>query len=871
MKLFCSLLLLLLYLAVAGRPSDAQLLRQVDASVSLQYRREGDPGLELQAGSNSIDATWDEVSGASYYNISWTPDGNGPNTVDGTSSSGTYTYTITGLVPCTKYTVTVQPGDKETDVGGPLTASTTTLPRDSVRPRILHSYPDSYCPSQTNITLSPRLLLIPGTLSPPDPYPVTTVTVATVVDQSSQLAVSWTKAGGAGNCAVTYRITWTPASGGGSRQDTTSALSYTITGLAACTTYTVCVTASTDGGYYTNDRCSSGTTDVDTPGPVVMSPLVPLSESSLRVAWDRPFNFKCEILFYTVKWTVNDTHKSDTTTTTSYTITGLAACSRYTVTVAAATSKGLGDETSESGATDSIAPDPPKSLGAAMVVNESDKLSVNWTQPDDPGPLCPVTRYTVTWYLASTQELVDQTTNSDTTLTISDLEAWTSYTVCVAAATEQNSIYKYSPPSCTNATTDQDTPGAPSNTRIQSHTGGSLLVVWSPPEEPRGIITSYSVAWSPPDTGNGTEVIVAGSVTQYYITSLNTCVNYTVTVRAATCKGYGEKVDINNTTDAPPPPSPPVTCKKVVSPNQLTVTWSPVDTQCTVSGYKVDYTGDVLWSNDTRHCSKELQTTYADLGDLTPWTTYTVCVAAVVVNDIVGAWNCCSSTTLEAAPGPPAALTIASVSSKTVTVSWAPPEELNGVLTDYQVAWDNGYTNLTANVTTYTVSDLQPKSQFTVAVKARTAAGWGPAAAVSGATADDGVNVGAVVGGVVGGLLLLALLVAAVFFRHKIMDTFQAAKHTRPPPAGPPPVTIVHPGDQVKKDVMTHDPAHIHALYSGSADPRALREEVTPHKAPSVQSPGGLALNTVTTHPYSDHTYVNEISDEDDPIYMSLD
>lgn len=62
--------------------------------------------------------------------------------------------------------------------------------------------------------------------------------------------------------------------------------------------------------------------------------------------------------------------------------------------------------------------------------------------------------------------------------------------------------------------------------------------------------------------------------------------------------------------------------------------------------------------------------------------------------------------------------------------------------------------------------------------QARTAAGWGPSAAVRGATADDGVNVGAVVGGVVGGLLLLALLVAAVFFRHKIMDTFQAAKHT---------------------------------------------------------------------------------------------
>ncbi|XP_069161945.1 receptor-type tyrosine-protein phosphatase H-like isoform X5 [Procambarus clarkii] len=782
MKLFCSLLLLLLYLAVTGRPSDAQLLQQED-DVYLPGNSVGDPGLQLTTTTDSIDATWDEVPGASYYDISWTPDGNGPNTVDGTSSGGTYTYTITGLVPCTIYTVTLQPGGNGTDFGGPFTSSTTTLPHDPDR--------------------------------------VTTVTVATVVDQSSQLAVSWTKAGGAGNCAVTYRVTWTPASGGGSSQDTTGALSYTITGLAACTSYTVCVTASTNGGYYTNDRCSSGTTDVDTPGPVAMGPLVTLSESSLRVAWDRPLNFKCKILYYTVKWTVYDTLKSNTTTTTSYTITDLAACTSYTVTVAAATNKGLGEETSESGATDSIAPDPPKLLGAAMVVNESDKLSVSWRKPDDPGPLCPVTRYTVTWYLASTQELVDQTTNSDTTFTISDLEAWTSYTVYVAAATEQNFTYKYSPPSCTNATTDQDTPGPPSDTKIESHTGESLLVVWSPPEEPRGIITNYSVAWSPPDNGNGTEDTVDGSITQYNITRLKSCVNYTVTVTAATIKGYGKQFNIINTTDAAAPPSPPVTCKKVDSPRQLTVTWSPADTQCTVNRYKVDYTGDVLWSDDTRHDSKELQTTYADLGDLTPWTTYTVCVAAVVVNDIVGAWDCCSSTTLEDAPGKPAEINQTSSSTKTVTLTWAGPEEKNGVVTDYQLAWDGGLTNLTANTTTYTISNLHRKSQFNVSLKARTGAGWGDSISIP-VTTLKGVSAGAVAGGVVGGLLLVSAAVAAVVYRRRLKGKDDSSKHTRrsaiPMPMMPA-VVRASDGDIKKTDLRKY------IRYLESDTERGLEEE----------------------------------------------
>ncbi|XP_069161950.1 netrin receptor unc-40 [Procambarus clarkii] len=825
MKLLCSLLLLLLYLAVTGRPSDAQLLQQDDAPVSLQYRREGDPGLQLQAGTNIIDATWDEVPGASYYNISWTPNGNGTNTVDGTSSSGTYTYTITGLVSCTKYTVTVQPGDKETDVGEPLTASTTTI---------------TY-----------------------DPYAVTTVTVATVVDQSSRLAVGWTKAEGAGNCPVTYRVTWTPASVGGSRQDTTSALSYTITGLAASTTYTVCVAATTDGGSYTNDRCRNGTTDVNSDPGLKLS----AGTSSIDAYWEEVSGAS----YYSISWSPNNgtnTVDGGSSNPYIYTITGLMSCTYYTVTVQPG-NKGtyVGGPLTSSITT--LAPDPFPVTGVMVdtVPNTPSQLSVSWSEAEIPdGGKCAIT-YKITWKVTSGGQSQKEATTSSLSYTIKDLNAYTSYHVCVAATTNRT----YTDDKCNIGMTDEDTPGPPSNTKIESHTGESLLVVWSSPEEPRGIITSYRVAWSPPDSGNGTKVTVNSNVTWYNITSLKTCVNYTVTVTAATSKGYGEQVHIRNTTEAPPPPAPPVTCKKVVSSHQVTVTWPPVDTQCPINSYRVNYTGDVLWSDETRNDSRELQTTYADLSDLTPWTTYTVCVAGVVGNDIVGAWDCCSSTTLEAAPGPPAALTIASVSRKTVTVSWAPPKELNGVLTDYQVAWDNGYTNLTTNVTTYTVSDLQPKSQFTVAVKARTAAGWGPSAAVSGATADDGVNVGAVVGGVVGGLLLLALLVAAVFFRHKIMDTFQAAKHTRPPPAGPPPVTIVHPGDQVKKHVMTHDPAHKHALYSGSAVPRALREEVSPHKAPSVQSPGGLALNTVTTHPYSDHTYVNEISDEDDPIYMSLD
>nr|XP_045618771.1 receptor-type tyrosine-protein phosphatase F-like isoform X2 [Procambarus clarkii] len=804
MKLFCSLLLLLLYLAVTGRPSDAQLLQQKD-DVYLQGNSGGDSGLQLQATTDKIDATWDAQSGASSYNVTWTPKDNGTVIVD--DGRITYTITITDLVSCTNYTVNVLPIYKPnvTDDAGLLTSTIRTLARD--------------------------------------PFPVQRVTVDTVPNTPSQLSVSWPKADlpDGGKCAITYRITWKVTSGGqGQKQDTTSNLNYTIKDLNAWTSYNVCVAATTNKTY-SDDKCNNSRTDEDKPGEVSSTVLKTLNDSSLHVQWTPPDKPNGVITQYMVKWTKEGDTSQDTVTTpttTSYNITGLAPCTSYSVTVTAATIKGFGVESvPKSAPTDSIAPDPPTSLGAVMVYNKSDKLSVNWTHPDDPGPLCPVTRYNVTWYLASTQELVDQTTTSDTTLTISDLEAWTSYTVCVAAATEQSSIYKYAPPSCTNATTDQDTPGSPSNTTIESHTGESLLVVWSPPEEPRGIITNYSVAWSPPDSGNGTEVTVDGSITQYNITRLKSCVNYTVTVTAATIKGYGKQFNVTNTTDASAPPSPPVTCKKVDSPRQLTVTWSPADTQCTVNRYKVDYTGDVLWSDDTSHDSKELQTTYADLGDLTPWTTYTVCVAAVVVNDIVGAWDCCSSTTLEDAPGKPAEINQTSSSTKTVTLTWAGPEEKNGVVTDYQLAWDGGLTNLTANTTTYTISNLHRKSQFTVYLKvssevvvmtrlclfllqARTGKGWGPSISIP-VTTLKGVSAGAVAGGVVGGVLLVSAAVAAVVYRRRLKGKDDSSKHTRSAIPMPmmPAVVRASDGDIKKTDLRKY------IRYLESDTERGLEEE----------------------------------------------
>ncbi|KAG7177303.1 sidekick-1-like 1, partial [Homarus americanus] len=131
------------------------------------------------------------------YNVSWTWEGNKDHDI---TNDTTTSYTITDLTPCTNYSVTV-------------TAATSK----------------GYGPESKAAT---------GTTDSKDPDPVTGVNVNNYTDNSTLLDVNWSEVQDVGNCDVTYKITWSPASNGdGSNTTTTTSLSYIITQLEAWTTY----------------------------------------------------------------------------------------------------------------------------------------------------------------------------------------------------------------------------------------------------------------------------------------------------------------------------------------------------------------------------------------------------------------------------------------------------------------------------------------------------------------------------------------------------------------------------------------------------------------------------------------------------------
>lgn len=86
----------------------------------------------------------------------------------------------------------------------------------------------------------------------------------------------------------------------------------------------------------------------------------------------------------------------------------------------------------------------------------------------------------------------------------------------------------------------------PGNLKVVANTTAkSLMVKWDPPTNSNGIITNYSVVWRPRDA------FVIPAITQdknYILTGLLPCTIYTVSVNAATIKGYGPYANTKGTT-----------------------------------------------------------------------------------------------------------------------------------------------------------------------------------------------------------------------------------------------------------------------------------------------------------------------------------
>ena len=86
-------------------------------------------------------------------------------------------------------------------------------------------------------------------------------------------------------------------------------------------------------------------------------------------------------------------------------------------------------------------------------------------------------------------------------------------------------------------------------------------------------------------------------------------------------------------------------------------------------------------------------------------------------------------------------IVITTVTSKSVTLTWNPPTEPNGFITEYrfQCSGENHVvnSNVTGSQTTTTLSGLLPYTNYFCSITAYTSVGGGPAATASVTTLQD--------------------------------------------------------------------------------------------------------------------------------------
>ena len=530
----------------------------------------------------------------------------------------------------------------------------------------------------------------------------------TVTTGAQQLAVSWTAPSSDGGEAITgYKVRYCDQSTACDADDewTTETLTGTdtttdLTGLTNGTTYRVQVAATNSVG---DSAWSTYRTGIPKDKPAQPNaPTLVSGSSSLWAKWDAPANNGSSITGYKLRYCGGDTADcgSDdstdwterSTSSTSYTISGLTNGTQYQVKVRARNAIGDSDWSYDTYGT----PGAPAAPSTPSLTEGDSQLTVTWSAPNNRGDT--IIAYGVE-YCNSTDNTC--TTASDwndsspydtsTTTTVSSLTNGKTYKVRVRAQNSRGWGGWSSTASATPATVP-DAPDTPTLTAKDR----SLDVSWTAPTQTGGsALTGYSVRYCDNSTGCDAtnewtvRTISSASTTTYTISSLTNGKTYQVEVAAKNRKGLSSWSFSASATPAALP-SKPTSLNVEAAHQSLRVTWTAsVDNGSTISGYQVEYkkqNSDNTWPTDwTSHTHSDTNTA-TNIDSLTNGSKYRVRVQATSNNGNSG-WTSAVEGTPAAVPDAPDTPTLTAGDAK-IDISWSEPSNNNGsAVTDYDVRY----------------------------------------------------------------------------------------------------------------------------------------------------------------------------------------
>ncbi|EGV95786.1 Protein sidekick-1 [Cricetulus griseus] len=457
---------------------------------------------------------------------------------------------------------------------------------------------------------------------------------------------------------------------------------------------------------------------------------------------------------YQISWEVygkNDSRLTHTlnSTTHEYKIQGLSSLTTYTIDVAAVTAAGVGLTTSST-ISSGVPPDLPGAPSNLVISNISPRSATLQFRPGYDGKTA-ICRWIVEGQVGAIGDeeewvtLYEEENEPDAqTLEIPNLTPYTHYRFRM----RQVNIVGPSPFSQSSRViqTLQAPPDvAPTSITVRTASETSLRLRWVPlPDSqyngnPESV--GYRVKYWRSDQPSSVLAQVVNDRLERELTieELEEWTEYELRMQAFNAIGAGPWSELvrGRTRESVPSAAPENVSAEAVSSTQILLTWASVpeqDQNGLILGYKILYRAKDLDPEPRSHVVRGNHTQSALLAGLRKFVVYELQVLAFTrIGNGVPSSPLILERTKDDTPGPPVRLVFPEVRLTAVRIVWQPPEEPNGVILGYQIAYrlargsPHTFTTVEvgATVRQFTATELAPESAYIFRLSAKTRQGWG--------------------------------------------------------------------------------------------------------------------------------------------------
>uniref|UniRef100_A0A8C2RX60 Sidekick cell adhesion molecule 1 n=1 Tax=Capra hircus TaxID=9925 RepID=A0A8C2RX60_CAPHI len=487
-----------------------------------------------------------------------------------------------------------------------------------------------------------------------------------------------------------------------------------ITNLKKFTAYftsVLCFTTPGDGPPSTTPQLIW--THEDKPGAVGHLSFTEILDTSLKVSWQEPLEKNGIITGYQVSWEVYGQSSSRLTLTLNsstheYKIQGLSSLTTYTIDVAALTAAGAGVPTSST-ISSGVPPELPGAPSNLVISNISPRSATLQFRPGYDGKTA-ISRWIVQGQVGAVGDeeewvtLCEEENEPDAQmLEIPDLTPYTHYRFRMRQVNVVGAG-PFSQSSRVIQTLQAPPDVAPTSITVRTASETSLRLRWV-------VSRGCGAEWT----------------------------EYALQMQAFNAIGAGpwSAAVRGRTRESVPSAAPENVSAEAVSSTQILLTWASVpepDQNGLILGYKILFRAKDLDPEPRSHVVRGNHTQSALLAGLGKFVLYELQVLAFTrIGNGVPSAPPILERTKDDAPGPPVRLVFPEVRLTSVRIVWQPPEEPNGIILGYQIAYrlasssPNTFTTVEvgATVRQFTATELAPESAYVFRLSAKTRQGWG--------------------------------------------------------------------------------------------------------------------------------------------------